>query len=75
MEELYNRLNKVPDTYFGFIMGVMTYVKQKPSRLEKVMEYLNTSDSLMSSDIVEFMASQPDFHEFEEPPFTDEQAS
>lgn len=67
MEDLYNRLTAFPDTYFGFVMGVMIYVKQKPDRLKKVMEYLNSSNNLTSSDVVEFIASQPDFHEFDEP--------
>ena len=61
MEELYNRLNSFPDAHFGFVMGVIAYVKQKPDRLKKVMEYLNSSDSLSKSDVILFISTQPDF--------------
>lgn len=64
MEELYNKLNAVPDSYFAFVMGIITYVKQKPERLPKVLDFINSSENLMSSDIVEFVVKQPDFHEF-----------
>ena len=61
MEELYNRLNSFPGAHFGFVMGVIAYVKQKPDRLKKVMEYLNSSDSLSKSDVILFISTQPDF--------------
>ena len=64
MEELVNKLNAIPDTYFGFVAGIVAYVKQKPSRLEIVMDYLNSSDSLTSSDVVKYVMDQPDFHEY-----------
>ena len=64
MEELYNKLNAFPDAYFAFVMGVITYAKTKPERLTKVMVYLNSSDSLSTSDVIEFISDQPDFHEF-----------
>lgn len=72
MEELYDRLNAVPDAYASFVLGVIVYVKQKPGRLEKVMEYLNTSDSLTSSEIGMFIANQSDFHEFSAPEHIEE---
>lgn len=75
MEELYNKLNAFPDAYFGFIMGVITYVKQKPGRLEKVMEFLDSSDKLTTSDVASFIMSQPDFHEFGASRQNNEQAS
>ncbi|WP_085024474.1 hypothetical protein [Anaerovibrio sp. JC8] len=75
MEELYNRLTAFPDSYFGFIIGVITYVKQKPGRLERVMDYLNSSDSLTTSDVGRFIVSQPDFHEFGASRQSGEQAS
>ena len=64
MDELYNRLNAIPDSYFGFVAGIITYVKQKPERLERVMTFLDSSAELSSSDVVRFVAEQPDFHEF-----------
>ena len=64
MDELYNRLNAIPDSYFGFVAGIITYVKQKPERLERVMLFFDSSAELLSSDVVRFVAEQPDFHEF-----------
>ncbi|WP_295919690.1 hypothetical protein [Anaerovibrio lipolyticus] len=64
MEELYNRLNAFPDAYFAFVMVVITYAKTKPERLKKVMEYLKSSDNISTSDVIEFISEQPDFHEF-----------
>ena len=64
MEELYNRLNAFPDTYFAFVMTVIMYAKTKPERLKNVMNYINSSDSLTTSDVIHFISVQPDFHEF-----------
>ena len=64
MEELYNRLVAFPGSYFGFVMGVITYAKQKPERVEKILNYLKSSDNLSKGDVIEFISDQPDFHEF-----------
>ena len=32
MEKLTIRLNNVKDTYYGFVVAVLTYIKKKPSR-------------------------------------------
>ena len=64
MEELYNRLVAFPGSYFGFVMGVITYAKTKPERVNKIMDYLKSSDNLDTSDVIEFISDQPDFHEF-----------
>ena len=40
------------------------YAKRKTERLEKVMEFLNSSDELTTSDVVNFVMMQPDFHEY-----------
>lgn len=64
MEKLCARLNSFQDTYFGFVIGVTSYVKQNPERFKKLMEFLNSSDSLTTSDVVEFIFNQPDFQAF-----------
>ena len=64
MEELYNRLVAFPDSYFAFVMVAIAYAKTKPERLKKIMDYLNSSDNLDTSDVIEFISDQPDFHEF-----------
>ena len=64
MEELISKLNAIPNSYFGFVAGIVTYVKQKPSRLDAILQFLNSSDVLTPSDVVKYVMDQPDFHEF-----------
>lgn len=64
MEELINKLNAIPNSYFGFVAGIVTYAKMKPERLKKVMDFIDSSNELTSSDVVKFVMSQSDFHEF-----------
>lgn len=61
MEELVERLNKVSDSYFGFVAGVSAYVREDPSRLSVVNDYLNDNPEAMSSDILGFVMNRPDF--------------
>jgi len=61
MEELVNKLNEIQDSYFGFVAGIVTYAKKKPERLKKVMDFMDSSADLISSDIVKFVMQQPDF--------------
>jgi len=63
MDELLNKLNNVPDSYAGFVMGVLTYAKKKTERLNKALEYMNNHPDAKSDDILEFIVKQPDFHE------------
>ena len=63
MEELVKRLEKIPNAYFGFVAGIVTYAKKKPERLAKVTAYLDENENLTTSDIVHFVMIQPDFHE------------
>ena len=63
MEELVKRLNDMPESYFGFVAGVVAYVKNKPERFDMVMKYMDSSDDLSCSDVVGFIMSQPDFHD------------
>ena len=63
MNQLIDKLNNVPDAYFEFIDSVIRYVKKKTSRFDVVMNYLNSSNDLLSSDILLFIAKQPDFFE------------
>lgn len=63
MEELRIRLNNVSDSYYDFVVAVMTYVKNKPSRLGVVEEYMIDNPNVLSSDILEFISKQDDFYE------------
>ena len=64
MDELYAKLNAIPDSYFGFVMGIISYAKRKPERLDKVLRYLNEAPNPTSSHDVKFVMEQPDFHEY-----------
>ena len=55
MEELVKKLNSIPNSYFAFVAGIVTYAKKKPERLEKVMTFIDSSDSLTPSDVVKFV--------------------
>jgi len=63
MEELKKRLEAVDDSYFDFILGVITYCKRKESRLIAVMKFMDDNPDALSSDIIEFISDQPDFYE------------
>lgn len=64
MEELVNKLNAIQNSYFGFVAGIASYAKRKPERLQKVMDFINSSENIIPSDVVKFVMSQPDFHEY-----------
>ena len=56
MEEFAIKLNNVTDSYYGFIIAVLTYVKKKDSRLKAVDSFMNNNPSALSSDILEFIS-------------------
>lgn len=63
METFAIRLNNVLDSYYGFVVAVLTYIKNKESRLEQVEKFMNENPSALSSDILEFISNQDDFYE------------
>ena len=63
MEEFAIRLSNVPDSYYGFVVAVLTYVKKKQSRYEVVEEFMNKNPLATTSDILEFISDQDDFYE------------
>ena len=63
MEELRKKLEGVSDTYLDFILGVMTYCKKKDERLRAVMKFMDDNPLATSSEIIDFIADQPDFYE------------
>ncbi|MCQ2544660.1 MAG: hypothetical protein MJ126_10895 [Lachnospiraceae bacterium] len=63
METFAIKLNNVADSYYGFVVAVLTYINNKKSRLELVENYMNNNPSALSSDILEFISSQDDFYE------------
>ncbi len=63
MEEFRIKLNNVADSYYGFVVAVLTYVKNKESRLEVVERFMEDNPSALSSDILSFISAQEDFYE------------
>lgn len=63
MTEFTIRLNEVADSYYGFVVAVLTYVKKKSSRYDRVNEFMNNNPEALSSDILEFISNQDDFYE------------
>jgi hypothetical protein len=63
METFAIKLNNVVDSYYGFVVAVLNYVKNKESRLEVVENYMINNPSALSSDILEFISEQENFYE------------
>lgn len=63
MNELLRKLQSVSDTYFGFVAGVLAYTNNDSSKITRVMDYINENKNCKSSDILDFICSQPDFYE------------
>lgn len=63
MEAFAIKLNNVTDSYYGFIVAVLTYVKNKESRLQAVDNFINNNPTALSTDILEFISAQDDFYE------------
>lgn len=63
MDDLLTRLNGVQDSYYGFVVAVLTYVKKNSNRLEAVSSFMNNNPSALSSDILKFISEQDDFYE------------
>lgn len=63
MEEFTIRLSNVSDSYYGFVAGVLNYVKKKESRFKAVSEYMDNNPDALTSDILDFISNQDDFFE------------
>ena len=61
MDILFRKLVAIPDTYSAFIVSVMLYADRSAECLNKMLRFLDTSESLTSSEVLQFMASQPDY--------------
>lgn len=61
MEQLIERLNRIPDSYFEFVDSVVDYARNKESHFKLVMEFLDSNPDATPSDIIKFISFQPDF--------------
>lgn len=60
---LINLLKNIPGVYDDFILGIYVYVKKNDNRLNKVLSYLENNENYTSSDVIDFISSEPDFFE------------
>ena len=63
MEELTKLLNNVKGSYYDFVVAMLHYAQKKKSRLVVLTDYIKKNKDLTTSDIIEFVSSQPDFFE------------
>lgn len=63
MEDLAVRLNNIEDSYYGFVVAVLTYVKKKQSRFDRINDFLNHNPTALTSEILTFISEQEDFYE------------
>ena len=56
-------LKDIPDSYYDFVTGILLYAKKKPERQETLLDFLKSNPTVSSSDVVQFVSSQPDFFE------------
>ena len=63
MEEFTIRLNNIKDSYYGFVVAVLNYVKGNNSRYNIVSTFMDNNPEALSSDILEFISGQKDFYD------------
>ncbi len=63
MEEFTIMLNNIEDSYYDFIVAVLTYVKKKQRRFDVVKEFIENNPTALTSDILAFISEQEDFYE------------
>lgn len=63
MEDFAIRLENVKDSYYDFVVAVLTYVNNKTERLEYVCNYMDENPRALTADILRFISDQKDFYE------------
>jgi len=64
MKELILQLGNIEDAYDDFILGVINYAKRDSSHVIKLLKFIEQNDNITSSDVIEFIAEQPDFNDY-----------
>lgn len=64
MDELVNKINSIEDVYDDFVRGVINYAKRKPEHITTLNKFLDSNKDITTSDVVEFITMQPDFHNY-----------
>lgn len=63
MEAFAIKLGNIPDSYYDFVVAVLTYVKKKDERFKTVNQYIDEHPKVLTSDILAFISEQEDFYE------------
>ncbi len=64
MKELIQQLSTISDAYDDFILGTINYAKKEPSHIDILKDFMKDKTDLTSSEVIAFIASQPDFHNY-----------
>ena len=64
MKDLITRLREVPDSYIGFMAGVVIYTSRSADGMKAVTDFMDANEDLTTSDIIKFISDQPDFHDY-----------
>ena len=64
MTELVKKISSIPDAYDDFVLGVISYAKKNPIHINELNRFMDRNENLTSSDVVEFIINQPDFHSY-----------
>lgn len=64
MKELIELLSNISDVYDDFILGVINYAKKDPAHIDILNKYMRGKTELTTSDVIGFIISQPDFHDY-----------
>ena len=63
IEYLRYKLHVISDSYADFEIGLLAYATKSGTRLRKIICYLVNHPEVKSSDVIEYVSSQPDFWE------------
>lgn len=64
MTNLVKKISEISDVYDDFILGVINYAKRKPEHVSILNEFIDNNPNSTTSDVVEFIVQQPDFHSY-----------
>ena len=63
MEKLTELLYGVSDSYYDFVVAVVSYAKRNKNNLEDMESFIEDHPEALTSDILEFMMNREDFYE------------
>lgn len=61
MTELQQKLEKIPDAYYDFVMGMLSYAKESGLHRSRLEKYIEQNPDADTSAVIEHISSFPDF--------------